>query len=108
MDLEQLTARALAWLGLDVGATGADVDAAPGVAAAVAAFVDDLPDIDPDEWSARTAQGAVTLTARLIRRRNSPEGVTAFTQESAVYVARNDPDIALMLRLDRHKRPRIG
>ena len=52
--------------------------------------------------------GATLLAARLYRRRNSPAGVEAFGEFGAVYVMRNDPDIAQMLRLGYFARPGVG
>lgn len=52
--------------------------------------------------------GAMMLAARLYRRRNSPEGVASFTGEGAVYVQRNDPDLALTLGLGGYAPPVVG
>lgn len=104
-DPAALADKALAWLG---GGSAADIDNAPTIAAAVVAFVDDLPGVDAGAWDDREMLGAVILTARLIRRRNSPAGVEIFGDQGAVYVRRNDPDVAQMLRLDRWARPKIG
>lgn len=60
-------------------------------------FVDPL---DATVWPLRYALGARMLAARLWKRRNSPEGVAAFTGEGVVYVRRTDPDIAEQLRLN--------
>lgn len=67
----------------------------------------DLPD-DPADWPAHRHEGAVMLAARLHRRRNSPSGVEAFNEMGAVYVQRNDPDVALLLGLGAHTEPRVG
>ena len=46
---------------------------------------------------------------RLYRRRNSPAGVESFSDiGGAVYVQRNDPDIAMMLGIGTYARPVIG
>lgn len=58
------------------------------------------------DWAPRTVQAAVMLTARLYRRRNSPNGVEALTEGGATYVSRYDPDIAQMLRTGRFAPPR--
>ena len=118
MDVTQLQTAALLWLGYDDGqATGPDQDAAELVAPAVWAWVDDLPSIDtepdPDDpeatvWGDKTALGAVMLTARLIRRRNSPHGIESFTAEGAAYVRRADPDVAQLLYLGNHAKPKVG
>lgn len=104
-DPATLAQKALAWLG---GGSAADIENAPLCAAAVETFVDDLPGVEHGAWDDRTTLGAVILTVRLIRRRNSPAGVEAFGDLGAVYVRRNDPDVAQMLRLDGWARPRIG
>ena len=52
--------------------------------------------------------GATMLAARLYRRRNSPEGVATFTAEGAVYVQRNDPDVALLLGIGSYAPPVVG
>lgn len=62
------------------------------------------------DWSAAPAVvfGANMLAARLFRRRNSPAGVEAFAAGAAVYVQRNDPDVALMLELGPYAAPVVG
>lgn len=66
-------------------------------------------DGDPDTWEADTAYGATMLAGRLYRRRNSPAGVESFSDlGGAVYVQRNDPDIAMMLGIGAYTRPRVG
>jgi hypothetical protein len=52
--------------------------------------------------------GAKLLGARLYRRRNSPEGVATFAAEGAVYVQRNDPDIAMTLGIGQYAPPVVG
>lgn len=108
MNDEELTAAALAWLGISEGSTGPDVAAAHAVAPAVRSFVESIPDMD-EEWPERVKLGATMLAARLVRRRNSPQGVAAFTTEGgAAYVSRIDPDVAQMLRLGRYAAPQVG
>jgi len=63
---------------------------------------------DPAEWPADITEGAVMLAARLHRRRNSPAGVESFNELGAVYVQRNDPDIAMLLGIGAYLPPRIG
>ena len=58
-----------------------------------------------EDTQAHQALGALMLAARLVRRRNSPEGVQAVTELGPVYVSRNDPDVALLLGLDL---PKVG
>lgn len=52
--------------------------------------------------------GACMLAARLHRRRNSPEGVQGFAADQVVYIARTDPDLARLLRIDAHLTPQVG
>ena len=51
-------------------------------------------------WPARYRLGSKMLAGRLLRRRNSPEGVASFIGEGVAYVRRVDPDVATMLRLN--------
>jgi hypothetical protein len=61
------------------------------------------------QWPPDTVLGATMLAGRLYRRRNSPAGVEAFSDlGGAVYVQRNDPDIALLLRTGAYARPMVG
>lgn len=89
-----------------------DADAADkyeAVAAAVNAVVKrwHVPRAD-GTWKDDHSLGATMLAARLWRRRNSPEGVATFTGDGAVYVQRNDPDVALLLQLGQHAPPVVG
>lgn len=59
-------------------------------------------------WPDRIVAGATMLAARLVRRRNSPSGVEAFSSDGAVYVSRTDPDIAQLLQLGTHQPPTVG
>lgn len=117
MTPDQLTTAALAWLGIKATARNegqADYDAAQLVAPAVVSWINRLPGLrtveDPEtesgiKWAPDVELGAVMLTARLIRRRNSPAGIEAFTTEGATYVSRHDPDLARLLRL---RLPMVG
>lgn len=62
----------------------------------------------PPVWPPYVIDGASMLAARLFRRRNSPAGVETFTDQGAVYVQRNDPDIAQLLRLGTYAPPQVG
>jgi hypothetical protein len=78
-------------------------------AAAASMFVQRLHNPGPDgEWDAAKRLGATMLAGRLYRRRNSAEGVATFTTDGAVYVQRNDPDIALLLELGPYARPVVA
>lgn len=84
----------------------------PGVVDAVAGLMDRwhgltlAADDDTDVpssavWPADRFRGAVMLAAKLHRRRNSPDGLTANEEYGPVYVARSDPDISMLLGLGR-------
>lgn len=63
----------------------------------------------PEEtWSPHIALGAKMLAARVYRRRNSPAGVESMGELGPVYVQRNDPDLAQLLKLGRYATPRVG
>lgn len=77
--------------------------------------VDDLlADVDlvnpPAEfaWTHDVVQGSTMLAARIFKRRNSTEGVAAFGDQGAIYVQRNDPDVAMLLRIGAYARPAVG
>lgn len=61
-----------------------------------------------DEWPPNLQLGATMLAARLYRRRNSPAGVEALGELGPVYVSRNDPDLAQLLKIGRYAPPRVG
>ena len=76
-------------------------------------YVNGLADPIPENtvWPADIAYGCDLLAARLFSRRNSPEGVADFTAGAdggAVYIQRNDPDIAQLLRLGAHRQLTVG
>lgn len=54
---------------------------------------------DPAAWTSDVVLGSTMLAARLWRRKDSPAGVETMGDLGPVYVQRNDPDIALLLRL---------
>lgn len=64
----------------------------------------------PADWSGgeRIILGATMLAARLFERRNSPQGVAAFGDAGPAYVQRNDPDVALLLKLGPYAEPAVG
>lgn len=59
-------------------------------------------------WDADVVLGATMLAGRLWRRRNSPAGVESFAGDAAVYVQRNDPDVALLLQMGTYAKPAVG
>lgn len=62
----------------------------------------------PPVWPPRVVGGSLMLASRLWRRKDSPAGIEAFTDAGAVYVSRNDPDIAMLLELGNYTRPALG
>lgn len=94
-----------------------DDAAIDGVVGATNQVVRELPiavpfdtDPAPADWAAgpRIVQGATMLAARLVERRNSPNGVAAFGDGATAYVQRNDPDVALLLGIGGYSKPRVG
>jgi hypothetical protein len=60
-------------------------------------------------WSPDMTLGANMLAGRWYRRRNSPGGIESFSDlGGAVYVQRNDPDVAMLLGLGAYARPMVG
>jgi hypothetical protein len=100
-----------AWLQREANDAAA-VEALEPTAAAVNSLVrrwlDPRPTPDGPEWRPEHQLGATMLGGRLWRRRNSPEGVAAFTSDGAVYVQRNDPDVAMLLQLGAYAPPVVG
>lgn len=97
---------------LRITGTGDD-DLIGAAVAATNAFVQSLPgsyvQVWPTVWGDDVTYGATLLAGRLFRRRNSPAGVESFSDlGGAVYVQRNDPDIALLLHIGAYTRPRVG
>jgi hypothetical protein len=81
----------------------------PGVVEAVNSLVRGWLTPAPDgEWAAHHRYGATLLAARLYRRKDSPAGFQLQGMEGAVYVSRNDPDIAQLLGLGQFAPPRVG
>lgn len=61
-----------------------------------------------EAWPADIVRGATMLAGRLHKRQGSPDGLAAFGDMGAVYVSRNDPDVAMLLELGAHRRPAVG
>lgn len=82
------------------------------IVAAVNDLVRDLPIADDadglDNWPARVVEGATMLAGRIWRRKDSPSGVDSFGAFGPVYVQRNDPDVAQLLRMGQYARPTVG
>lgn len=62
----------------------------------------------PPAWPSYVTTGAIMLATRLWRRKDSPSGVETFTDQGAIYVSRNDPDVAQLLRLGTFAGPGVG
>lgn len=92
---------------LRIGTTADDADLAD-IVEAVDEVVRGLTSVERIEptltaegvWPYRFRLGAKLLAGRLLRRRNSPEGVASFIGEGVAYVRRVDPDVAALLRLN--------
>lgn len=72
-----------------------------------AAVADGAADWTPPSL-AHLVEGATMLAARLKRRENTPDGVVTFGGESFAYIARTDPDVAMLLGLGAWARPTVG
>lgn len=59
-------------------------------------------------WPAYIVSGATMLAARWWRRKGTPAGVEAVGEAGFAYVMRNDPDIAMMLKLGNYAGPGVG
>jgi len=83
-----------------------------GIAAAVNALVRTWPccaeSQGAEAFTANVTRGADMMAGRLFRRRESPAGVAAFGELGAVYVMRNDPDVAMLLGLGSWAKPMVG
>lgn len=101
MTPEDLADQATTWAKLPLPVDTTMIDCA----AAVLALVRSLPAGKADQWSDDTRLGAVMLTARLHRRRNSTAGIESMTEMGATYVSRYDSDIARLLRIDTFMEP---
>jgi hypothetical protein len=102
---DEPTSAALVAVQLSMDPTDAGVlDKLAPTVAAVNEWVDEHATSKP----ASRALGALMLAARLYRRRNSPEGVATFAADGAVYVQRNDPDIAMLLGIGSYAPPVVG
>lgn len=61
-----------------------------------------------ENWPPGVKLGAIMLSARLDRRRNSPNGVENFSDLGATYVARFDSDLERQLRIGKWTAPAVG
>lgn len=102
------TTGVLVWLGItdptdEIRAT------VHGVVAGVNAVVARWLPRPADGWPPDHVQGAVMLAGRVYRRKDSPAGVVPFGADAgAVYVSRNDPDVAMLLGLGAYAAPQVG
>jgi hypothetical protein len=98
------------WLKLEPGTSDdAVIDAAVAATNAWVAqtpYVANLANLDPPvvDWPADATLGATMLAARWYRRRNTPAGIEAFT-DNVVYLPRRDGDVDYLLHLTR---PALG
>lgn len=87
-----------------------DLAALEMVVTAVNEYVESLPNVDRDPvggWAGTTILGAVMLSARMYKRKNSPGGIEAIGDMST-YVSRYDSDIARLLNIDSFRKPMVG
>ncbi|QMV84733.1 hypothetical protein HW450_10345 [Corynebacterium hindlerae] len=94
-----------AWLKIQVGEP--DLSALDAVVAAVVSTVEGWHGT-AEEWTPRIKQGAVMLAAHLWRRRGTPGGMQAFSEEGASWVQRHDPQASMLLGLGGWSRPQVG
>lgn len=66
--------------------------------------------LDLADWSTAddVVEGSTMLAARIHSRRQTPDGVAPVAGDLAVYVSRNDPDVAMLLQLGPWAPPRVG
>jgi hypothetical protein len=66
----------------------------------------------PADWTnpslSAVVLGADQLAARLYRRKDSAEGVSAIGSANPVYVLRDDPDLAQLLQVGAYEKPSVG
>lgn len=80
-------------------------------AAAALSYISTLPGprlTTEGTWAPDTLLGAIMLTSRLERRRNSASGIESSTDLGVTYVARTDSDISRLLRIDGFAPPQVG
>lgn len=97
----------LSWLGVDALSAAGEEQALEGIVSAVNITVTDWHG-DSNAWSDRIHQGAIMLAAHLWRRRATPGGVAALTEEGTAYVQRHDPQAAMLLGLGGWTAPAVG
>ena len=111
LDGDSLTLLTGMWAKLNTNSGNYDHACLKECAEAVVALLESLPTVPVDasgETPARVRLAAMMLTARLYRRRNSLTGIETIADLGTSYVARYDPDIARMLRIDAFTPPQIG
>lgn len=97
-----------AWLSISRADEDAILDVIVTAVTSVIEAMPDVPRTAEGAWAQQTHLAALMLASKLYRRRNSPNGIEAFTDNGAAYVARYDPDIARLLRIDGFTRPAVG
>lgn len=101
-----LSGRVASWLSMPGGPDQDLVDTVAAVNAVVRRWKPTPPTGQP--WPDDTVRGAVMLAGRQYRRRNSPGGVEVYGSDGATYVARTDPDVAMLLQLGVYADPVVG
>lgn len=108
--VDVVAVKALSYVGNTL--TPDDEERLSRIVAAVNGSIRELPVSDRADgaltWPARIVEGGVMLAGRLFRRKDTPAGVSVMGDGVAVYVRRNDPDIAFLLELDDHSKPAIA
>lgn len=89
------------YVGLEANDPDPDIEPAVAAANQFATGRDNAPPADDPSF----ALGAKLLAARLYKRKFTPEGVGSFGGEIPLYVARSDPEIRMLLGLDK---PAVG
>jgi hypothetical protein len=93
------------WLKIDAGVDDVILEQVVAATNAWVATVPYIANADPAEpWPDDAVHGACMLASRWYRRRNTPAGIEAFT-DNVVYLPRRDGDVDYLLHLTR---PALG
>lgn len=103
----ELTEPATAWLAAVVESVNSYVESLPDIDRITTREDVDGVTVESSTWGPDTHLGALMLAARLYERRDSRGGVINLG-ESVTYVARYDPDVARLLRLDAFTKPKVA
>lgn len=96
--------------GIPAGATLAAVPSSSSATLSAAATASGTVSVvlEDNAWAPNVELGANMLAARLWRRRDSADGVSDMAAQGPIYVERNDPDVALLLKIGAYAAPRVG